>query len=156
MKRCREACEYVGVRWREFCFSATVKLHALEDHLPAYLKLFGRLRIFGEDGTERAHHVINKWNRVYGNIRNWQSKCTVRERSIRSSELSSVSEVVAAVYSDTKRNFSDQSIDRKNTKRMISGQVKKEQFDKVNIPVDVWLSELNELNEEILVPAENA
>ena len=41
-------------------------------------------------------------------------------------------------------------------KRMISGQVKKEQFDKVNIPVDVWLSELNELNEEILVPAENA
>ena len=133
-----------------------MKLHALEDNLPAYFKLFGRLGIFGENGTERAHHVIIKWNRVYGNIRNGQSKCIVRERSIRSSELSSVSEVVAAVCSDTKRNFSDQSIDRKSMKRMISGQVKKEQFDKVNIPVAVWLSELNELNEEILVPAENA
>ena len=111
-----KACKYVGILWRSYGLSPTVKLHILEKEFPGYLRMYGRTGIFGEDGMERMHNIINRWNRQFANIRQWEQKSAVIERFCKSALLPAVEDQKILAYRSTEKKLSADSLVRKKTK----------------------------------------
>ena len=103
-----KVAKYFGCLWRERLTNKSVppKLHVLEEHAVQFLRRWRKTGNFGEDPVERQHHVENKYNRLFNNIKNWSDKkklIQVRSNIATHTTIVSASERVMAATSRCKR-----------------------------------------------------
>jgi hypothetical protein len=107
----QKACEYLGMKWREYGLSPTPKVHSLERHVPEFMWRYRRL--FAEDSIERGHAINNRFNRVLACINRWEHKVRIREDRIGALQINTVAEAVALSVKSTARIFSPEVIEKK-------------------------------------------
>jgi hypothetical protein len=60
-------CKLFGSIWRKCNLNVSPKVYMIESHLPAILKLHGKLGLFNENPIERAHIYIKRWEKIFSN-----------------------------------------------------------------------------------------
>lgn len=105
-------CAFFGSTFRESYPNVSIppKLHLLESHAPSFMRRFGVLGLFSEDGIERLHNINNKFNRIFHAMRLFKTKEEAKEKRVRSSMAPAAMEAVAEFQQGRKRKFSASTI----------------------------------------------
>jgi hypothetical protein len=117
-------CKAFGRMWRVYFkdgiggkkMSITPKLHQLESHLPAQMRLFGCIGDKSEAAVERLHHKGNKTGRQLAAVPTWHGRKSIqieREDKVR---VQAVIEAGEEVMLGTKRRFKAPAVARKMAK----------------------------------------
>jgi hypothetical protein len=134
---------YFGHLWRNAFPSTQVppKLHILESHAAAQMDLWHVLGLFSESPIERHHNLMNRWNRIFANMRTFKQRVTAQHKHMSKIANHDVQSIIANITTATKRTVSAVSAQRKVEKEVqhlagkkrkveeVKGKVEKEKSD---------------------------